>query len=237
MITCVAVAVILTLQEYQVVVRPVERWFRQLWLNESVGRSTPALAEPANAQFLFLTATSVSDFVLYLGIPVLVIRLIFRERVGDYGIKLEGAFADWWLYIVMFAIVLPLVLFVSDSASFQRTYPYYKVSAKESLWPHFWLWEIQYLLTFLAVEFLFRGFMVHGTKHRFGLYAIFVMTVPYCMIHFRKPLPETFGSIIAGIALGYMSLKTRSIWMGTSLHMFVAFSMDMAALWRAGRLL
>ena len=72
-------------------------------------------------------------------------------------------------------------------------------------------WECSYGLQFIGLEFFFRGFMVHGTRHRFGFYAVFVMMVPYCMIHYQKPMPETFGAIVAGIVLGFMSLKMRSI--------------------------
>jgi membrane protease YdiL (CAAX protease family) len=45
---------------------------------------------------------------------------------------------------------------------------------------------------------------------------------------------ETFAAFIAGIVLGLMSLKTRSIWMGAVLHVSVALSMDFAALRRKG---
>ena len=40
--------------------------------------------------------------------------------------------------------------------------------------------------------------------------------------------------IIAGIVLGFMSLKTRSIWLGAALHIAVAVTMDLLALWRLG---
>jgi membrane protease YdiL (CAAX protease family) len=60
------------------------------------------------------------------------------------------------------------------------------------------------------------------------------MMVPYCMIHFTKPLPECCASIVAGLALGFMSLKTRSIWLGAALHISVALSMDFTSLWRQG---
>jgi membrane protease YdiL (CAAX protease family) len=62
------------------------------------------------------------------------------------------------------------------------------------------------------------------------------MTVPYCMIHFGKPLPETLGAIFAGLFLGTVSLWTRSIWLGTALHISVAVSMDLAALYYKGQL-
>ena len=76
--------------------------------------------------------------------------------------------------------------------------------------------------------------MLHGLRHRLGPYAIPVMTVPYCMIHFAKPLPETCAAIVAGLALGFMSLKTRSILLGAAIHVSVALSMDLASLWRQG---
>jgi hypothetical protein len=60
------------------------------------------------------------------------------------------------------------------------------------------------------------------------------MTVAYCMIHFQKPLPECCGSIVAGVALGLMSLKTRSVLLGAALHISVAWTMDGFALFRKG---
>jgi len=58
--------------------------------------------------------------------------------------------------------------------------------------------------------------------------------VPYCMIHFRKPMPETFGTLVAGVVLGFLSLKTRSIWIGTAIHLSAALSMDFLSMWRKG---
>jgi membrane protease YdiL (CAAX protease family) len=76
--------------------------------------------------------------------------------------------------------------------------------------------------------------MVHGLKEKFGFYSIFVMMVPYCMIHFQKPMPETIGAILAGIILGALSLKSRSIWLGVAIHYSVAITMDIAALYQKG---
>ena len=69
-----------------------------------------------------------------------------------------------------------------------------------------------------------------------GSYAIFIMVIPYVMIHFGKPFAETIGAIIAGIALGTLALRTRSIFGGVLIHVTVALSMDVLAiamrLWR-----
>jgi len=50
------------------------------------------------------------------------------------------------------------------------------------------------------------------------------------MIHFGKPFLETMAAILAGVVLGTLSMKTRSIWSGFLIHVSVAISMDMAAL-------
>lgn len=168
---------------------------------------------------------------------VLVVKLAFRERVRDYGVKLAGWSSGWKIYLVFVAVMVPLVFSFSATEHFQRAYPFYRGwSPAEDGWGRLLLWEAGYALQFVALEFFFRGFMVHGLKHRFGVYSVFVMTVPYCMIHFQKPLPECVASIVAGVALGLMSLKTRSVWLGAALHISVAWGMDTCSLWRKGLL-
>ena len=54
------------------------------------------------------------------------------------------------------------------------------------------------------------------------------------MIHFGKPISETAGAIIAGIVLGFLSLNTNSILLGILVHVTVALTMDICALWRSG---
>jgi membrane protease YdiL (CAAX protease family) len=171
----------------------------------------------------------------YVVLPTLLIVFGFRERLRDYGVKPHGALAGWPIYVVMFAVMIPLVWLMSADAHFQATYPFLRLDSGEPLWPRFWCWEAIYALQFVALEFFFRGFLLHGTRRRFGAYAIPVMTVPYCMIHFTKPMPEAFASIMAGLVLGYMSVRTRSIWLGAAIHITVAISMDLASLWRQGR--
>jgi membrane protease YdiL (CAAX protease family) len=56
------------------------------------------------------------------------------------------------------------------------------------------------------------------------------MIVPYCMIHYGKPLPETFGAILAGLILGTIAMRTKSIWGGALIHIGVAMTMDVLAL-------
>ncbi|GAB4136408.1 MAG: hypothetical protein Fur0041_10920 [Bacteroidia bacterium] len=173
---------------------------------------------------------------VYLIIPILIIRFVFNEAVASYGLKLKGAFHQWKIYALMLMIMLPLVAWFSTTPSFQARYPFYKLAHGEALWPNFWIWELEYFIQFLALEFFFRGFMVLGMREKLGIYSVFIMTVPYCMIHFGKPFPETIGAIVAGVILGAMSFQTRSVIMGVMIHYSVAITMDMFSLWQKGLL-
>lgn len=170
----------------------------------------------------------------YLIPPVILIKFVFKEKFSSYGLNLKGAFADYKIYIVMLCVMIPLVLFFSRTESFQARYPFYNIAKGESFYPNLLIWELFYFIQFFALEFFFRGFMLHGTKQRFGYYSVFVMTIPYCMIHFGKPLPETIAAIIAGIVLGTLSLKSRSIWLGVAIHYSVAITMDLCSMWQKG---
>lgn len=183
-----------------------------------------------------LTWWAANSVVTLAIIPILVLKLGFRESLSDYGTKVHGIHKSWPVYLLFVAVMVPIVAVMSADEGFQRTYPFYRVGSSDQIGPEFLRWELCYAMQFVALEFFFRGFIVHGTKHRFGIYSTFVMMIPYCMIHFQKPLPESCGAIAAGIALGFVSLSTRSVWLGAALHITVAWGMDFATLTRRGLL-
>lgn len=169
----------------------------------------------------------------YFIIPTLFIKVYLRENLSDYGFKFRGMFKGWQIYLTMLAIILPCVFIVSFESGFQSTYPFYS-PPKENFWGKLLIWELTYMLQFITLEFFFRGFIVHGLKHKLGFYSVLVMIMPYCMIHFTKPLPECIGSIIAGLILGTLSYRYTSVMFGAILHMTVAICMDLLSLWHKG---
>lgn len=198
--------------------------------------------DPQNYAVSRLCYWSIWQFFTYVVGPVLLVKLVLRHRLRDYGVKFRGATKCWWAYLGMYLVILPFVLLMAHEASFQHTYPFFKTadvgpasirsdgSISLVYWNRFWIWEVFYALQFLSLEFFFRGFMLHGTRRAFGFGSVLVMMIPYCMIHFGKPMPETLGALIAGLVLGFMSLKTRSIWLGAASHIGVALTMDFSAL-------
>jgi uncharacterized protein len=174
--------------------------------------------------------------ISYVGLPVLCVKFILRQKLRDFGLGIGSSSAYVWLYALMMLVMLPVVFFISKTPSFLHMYPFYKLTPGESLYPYFWIWQALYFVQFICIEFFFRGFLLHGLKQRFGYYAVLLMAIPYCMIHFGKPMPEAFSAIVAAVILGTLSLHSRSIWMGVLVHFSVAVTMDIAAVWRLGLL-
>lgn len=169
----------------------------------------------------------------YVLVPLMVLPLLPGVTVRDLGLSFRGFRQHLWLYVVLFCPVLVSVVIVSFRADFSTYYPFYQNPRGLT---DLLIWELLYFAQFAALEFFFRGFMLHPLKRSMGAYAIFVMIVPYCMIHFGKPFLECFAAIIAGLFLGTLSLRTGSIWCGAMIHMSVAITMDVAALAQTGRL-
>jgi membrane protease YdiL (CAAX protease family) len=170
----------------------------------------------------------------YFLIPALTVKLIFREKLRDHGLETRGFAEHAWIYALAYLVVLIGVVLVANyDPHFQRYYPFYGLASRS--WSDFVGWEILYAAQFFALEFFFRGFWLRAMKTAMGSQAIFAMVVPYCMIHFQKPFLECLAAIVAGIVLGTLAMKTRSIWSGFLIHVSVAVSMDVAALLATGR--
>lgn len=177
------------------------------------------------------------SMMFYFVVPALFVKFVQKRRLSEIGFnfKIEKGFTK--LLLQCTAIMLPLVYLMSLTSGFAAKYPFLKVyNGDPYLSSTLLVWELAYFLQFFGLEFFFRGFLVHSLKPQLGLYSILVMTVPYTMIHFQKPMAETFAAIIAGLFLGWLSLKNGNIWLGLVLHCTVAFSMDILALWNKGLL-
>ena len=164
----------------------------------------------------------------YVVIPMLVLSWLPKERIRDYHVSARGFFKHLWVYVVLFLCVLPAVLLASTTTAFRHTYPFYRMANRSSF--DLWTWEALYAAQFVSLEFFFRGFILNGLRRAIGSNAIFVMIVPYCMIHYGKPMPETIGAIGAGLILGTLAMRTKSIWGGVLIHIGVAMTMDVLAL-------
>ncbi|MFZ5891128.1 MAG: CPBP family intramembrane glutamic endopeptidase [Myxococcota bacterium] len=167
-------------------------------------------------------------------LPFICLHFVLKSDLRSHGVRFIWEPRVWLLYAGMLLIVLPLTYAAAGSDSFLRTYPKY-AGAGNSL-GELLCWELAYSFQFLMLEFFFRGFLTFALARYIGSLAVFVMVVPYAMIHLSKPFAECLGSIIAGSVLGTVALRTGSIYGGVVVHCVVAWGMDLFALAAKGRL-
>lgn len=175
-----------------------------------------------------------SSLVFRVGVPLAIGVWVLKWRPADLGFRVRGIGSHLWMYGLAYVVMLPVLVWVSGFDSFLGYYPFYDRAAEGGL--GFWVYELGYALQFVGVEAFFRGFMTFGLFPRLGYLAVPVMTVPYTMIHFVKPMPEATAAIVAGLVLGFLALKTKSFVPGIFLHVGVAITMDLLVLWRTGAL-
>ena len=169
----------------------------------------------------------------FLLLMVLIPAIVFKWRAD---LKFEGLSLPYKKELgpyLLFAIVMLLILsLVCAQESFYQFYPLYRPKG----FTDWMIFELIYLPQFIAVEFFFRGPILFALNKRIGRLSIFMMTLPYAIIHIHKPFPEAIGSIFAGVILCHYSLKSKSIWPGVLLHMTIALGADFFGLYYSGLL-
>lgn len=181
--------------------------------------------------FAYLWWSLWQGFTLIL-IPILFIRIILREKTTDYGWRWGTTGAHLRGYLLLATPLSVGAVIVSFSDAFSSYYPMYWLADRS--WFDLLIWELTYMPVFICVEFFFRGFMLHALRPAMGASAILVMTIPYTMIHFPKPMFESIVAFCFGILASILAYRSGSIWGGVLVHMMLAFSMDMTAIAQKG---
>lgn len=165
----------------------------------------------------------------YAIVPLLVWKWLFpKDSILDMGLRVKGFVSHLWIYGLCLVVVFIAMGLLSQQDDFLNYYPFYKQASRS--WFDFLAWEGIYFLQFFALEFYFRGFLLSTLRRTMGSSAIFAIAVPYCMIHFGKPYLEANGAIIAGVVLGSLAMRTKSVYAGFLVHITVAGLMDYYAL-------
>jgi len=170
--------------------------------------------------------TTISFFILFVLLPLGFHRLFPITVNNPFGLSLKHARENMQPYLVLIGVMLPLLWIATSGPDFYDFYPIYRPTSLAD-WAAY---EAVYLLQFFSIEFFFRGWGLFRMEHIFPRYGVFIMVLPYALIHIHKPFPEAVASIIAGLVLGFLALKSRSIWPGILVHTTVAFSTDLFSL-------
>jgi len=155
----------------------------------------------------------ISTFLLYAIFPILVILIVLRKNPLNFGLGL-GNFKLWWKYVAVACVISAVVLYAASFApSLQK---YYKQE-------HFNF--LNYFLvncaSLLAIEYMYRGFILFGLKEKFKEGAILIQTIPFVLLHLGKPELETISCLFTGVLFGYIAYRGKSFWPVFIIHLFI----------------
>ena len=214
------------------------------WFGESLAQAGPSAVDYSYSPLMAARAHPWYDllgllhWVAFCLLGYVIIPIFFLKKmghqIGDYYLGFSGFWQHAGLYALLVSPVLLVVLGASFMSDFQAIYPFYRQAGRS--WFDLIAWELLYGVQFFALEFFFRGFLLQGLRKWLGYGAVFIMILPYCMLHFQKTGVESVGSIVAGVVLGTMAMRYRSIWGGVMVHWLIAIEMDVTSLIQKGDL-
>lgn len=189
---------------------------------------------PRNTRsFLWQSSSLILRSTLMIALPYL--YFLFTKKRGDrfYGFHISKS--GMQIYLILAIVALIGVFVASFGESFAKFYPMYKPRGELNYFnitklQAYGIYETIYGLSFVSVEFFFRGFFVFALARLMGQGAIYVMASLYMYIHFSKPLAESVSSFFGGMLLGIIAYRTKSIYGGIILHLTLAIGMDLFAL-------
>jgi len=175
----------------------------------------------ASAQY-YQWATAL--FVLGL-IPALIIKIGFKERVRDYGLKINRPLMVLLITLLGIAFLTPLVYFGSKNYQFQAIYPLVLNAGNSPA--AFVRSAFFYFLYYVGYEFCFRGFLFMGIKDDVGDWqALGVSLIATVLLHVSQPQMEMIMAFLAGIAFPLIVKKMRTIWPVIFIHAYAGIALD-----------
>jgi CAAX amino terminal protease family. len=183
------------------------------------------LGENITANFLLGTHKIFGAFFFFGLVPMLIVRLIFREKLADYGLQIGDGRSILKSVLFFLPIMFVIGMLTGRDPAFWDVYPYNPVTTNAPTL--FLLHSLTYLFYYFAWEFFFRGFLQNGLRDSCGVYtAVLIQTMASTLLHFGHPMSETLGSIVGGLLWGLIALRCRSIWAGFFQHSVLGITLD-----------
>jgi membrane protease YdiL (CAAX protease family) len=183
------------------------------------------LGKNTATDFLLGAHKMFGSFFLFGIVPILIVKLIFREKLAEFGLQIGNGRRFWVNTLLLVPPVFIIGMLSSRDVAFWNVYPYNPVVNNTPLL--FVCHAMTYLAYYFGWEFFFRGFMQRGLRDSFGIYnAILVQTMASAVLHFGHPMYETFGAIAGGLVWGFLVLRCRSIWSGFVQHSVLGITLD-----------
>lgn len=167
-----------------------------------------------------------SAFVLFGLVPALIVTLVFREPLADWGVQAGDLSWGWKAFALLAPVMVGLSLYASRDPEFLAEYPLNRAAAGGPI--AFAIHAVAYLAFYVGWEFGFRGFVQFGLRERLGDWnAILVQTLATSLLHVGKPLGETLGAVLGGLVWGVVAFRSRSLLVPLLTHWLLGLSLDL----------
>ncbi|HAE43743.1 MAG TPA: hypothetical protein DCG34_12630 [Clostridiales bacterium] len=139
----------------------------------------------------------------------------FKDSLGIKIPSIVGLFGGLWVWVGAFSVVVLYQLLITPFVSQAPTLIELEQQMKELSPLHLFL--LLALTPGVCEELLFRGFALRPLENKLGpKWAILITSLAFAMVHldFIRLIP----TFILGLAFGFVSVKTRSIFPSIILH-------------------
>ncbi|MBI5895518.1 MAG: CPBP family intramembrane metalloprotease, partial [Desulfobacterales bacterium] len=167
------------------------------------------------------------SFLVLFVVPLLFLVILNRfssDRFSPlkYTFTLGDFRLGWKLVVLFVGICFAFHVALAPSG----IYPVCKSGLIRQSIAFFLLFEFFQCLYMIGFEYFFRGYILIEASRIFGPNALAITLLPYIIMKFGKPPFEIYTAILVGLALGYMTIRTRSFWYAAGAHALLATMVD-----------
>ena len=182
---------------------------------------TPPIFDYSYSSLAIKVSLAVAGMLI---LPWLTAKYLFKKEPAEFGwawpknIKHTGYLAGAFILIN-----LPILIWLSRNPELQRYYRLYDtgfvfLSIAGVLLP---------LAYYIAEEFLFRGFLFLGLWPKLGWHSFWITSFIFALFHIGKTnWWEVFYSLLMGLALCYLTLKSKSFLPAALVHFTLALILN-----------
>jgi membrane protease YdiL (CAAX protease family) len=164
-------------------------------------------------------------FLLMGLVPVLIVKLLLRQSLADYGVQLGDRRRTFSSLLVLAPLLVLVAYLFRNSPEIVNEYPINRSAGTSA--GMFGIHAVTYMLFYLGWEFHFRGFLQFGLRDKLGApNALLVQVMASSLAHIGKPCSETFAAIAGGVVWGLIAYRTRSLLSGLLQHFLLGISLD-----------
>jgi hypothetical protein len=183
----------------------------------------------------------VGGAVLMVAVPALLAKWWLNIGPAEFGLGLPGRNRRGMALVhftVLAALSIPGFWMAAYVPEIREFYPYYRGVPGTA---DFAFYELSAGLFYLAIEGMFRGFLLFGIIYwlgrvfavnspvddlRIAAAAIVLAIIPYALWHLGKAPAEVWGTLFWGLGAGVSAVTIRTIWHLVLLHWLLNVFLD-----------